>query len=425
MSQFLAQSDPASGQPIGVSASPVHSLHARVRSILRARLGQPHADLFAMPVAGADGRISWSTELSGPVVRESSLPPDERQRLQQRRDRLVGDIQALAQTMAAEGPSSLLVSQILQHSVRTPPGDWLFSVGGRPVLTLWGHAAPGEVVPDWAAPAPILAAASAASPEPARLAASAPDEGGRGINAWWLLPVLAALLVIGLALLLRGWEGGTAIPAALQAQLDTARQTNIELTRLLEEKKQPSLQCTPDPVPKDPPPAEPVAESPARPPARTPKPDPDRVVSNRTQGRRATDPLKIPPGALEKGDFSFLNGLWQLDDDRVSLYRVGDPSRTVTGSNRVVLEFDASGSGSYHRVEGMRHGPGESRGAPLPDVSSPLRVQTDGKTLTILVEQSKGRTQRLQCEPQSSGQAQCTVVNPDGHRWEAPLRRIR
>lgn len=421
MAQFLAQSDPASGQPIGVSASPVHTLHARVRSILLARLGQTHANLFAMPVAGADGRISWSTEVSGPAVRASSLSPDERQRLQQRHDRLVSDIQALAQTMAAEGPSSLLVSQILQHSVRTPPGDWLFSVGGRPVLILWGHAAPGEVVPDVAASAAILAAARVATPEPARLEASAPDQPGRRISAWWLLPVLATLLVIGLTLLLRGWGGGAAIPAALQAQLDSAHQTNIELSRLLEEKQQPSLQCTPDPVHREPP----TAEPPDRPPVRAPKSDPDRAVSGLTQGRRAIDPLKIPPGALEKGDLSFLKGLWQLDDDRLATYRSGDPSRTVTGSNRVVLEFDASGSGSFHRVEGMRHGPGESRGAPVPDFSAPMRVQTDGKTLTILVELSQGRITRLECTPQPSGHAQCMAVNSDGHRWEAPLRRIR
>lgn len=429
MAQFLVKSDLTQGQPLGVSASPVHSLHARVRSILLSRLGPQHADLFAMPIAGADGQISWSTELQGAVQQVSGLSETERTRLLQRQERLVADIRTLADTMAGEGPSSLLVSQVLRHSVRTPPGDWLFSVGGRPVMTLWGHAAPGEVLADVVAAAPAasigLQSPGAAPVKAAQAAESDRQDRRWAFNPWWLLPLLAALLLIALAWwLLRQGAGGPLAPA-LQAQIDTARQTNAELSRLLEERQQPSLQCTPDPVQRETPPA----ESPVPPPkAAAPKapPDPDRAVSSRTEGRKALDPLRIPPGALEKGDLSFLAGLWQLGDDRVANYRSGDPSRTTTGSSRAVFEFDAQGGGKHHRVEGMRHGPGETKGPPVPDTAAPVRVQTDGKSLQIIVESPRGGTsQRLECVPRPSGEAQCTIVNPDGHRWEAPLRRIR
>ena len=77
MAQFLVESGLSQGQPLGVSASPVYSLHARVRSILLNRLGPQHAELFAMPVAGANGQISWCTELQGAAKRVSALPEPE------------------------------------------------------------------------------------------------------------------------------------------------------------------------------------------------------------------------------------------------------------------------------------------------------------------------------------------------------------
>jgi hypothetical protein len=409
MAQFLVESDPTQGQPLGVSASPVHILHARVRGVLLNRLGPQHAELFAMPLAGADGRISWSTELQGVAQRASALPEPERARLLQRHGRLVADIRTLAGTMAGEGPSSMLVSQVLHHSVRTPPGDWLFSVGGQPVMTLWGHAAPGEVPAEAPAQPAALIASQALAAGPIRADSTrepGPQDRRPAFNPWWLLPVLAALPLIALAWWLLRHEAESLPAPGLQAQIDTARQTNAELARLLEERQRPSLQCTPDPVQRETP------------------PDPNRAVSSRTEGRRATDPLRLPPGALEKGDLSFLAGLWQVGDDRVEVYRSSDPLRTTTGSERTVFEFDAQGGGRMHSVERMRHGPLETRGPAVPDIATPARVQTDGKSLQIIVESPLGAT-RFECVPSLSGDAECTIVNRDGHRWEAPLRRIR
>ena len=146
-----------------------------------------------------------------------------------------------------------------------------------------------------------------------------------------------------------------------------------------------------------------------------PKPAVDKPKVPRTSGLKPGQELQIPPGALEKGDLSFLEGLWQLGERRLSEYR-GRPDNIVA-TNRTVFEFGRGQTGREHTVERR-----DSRtGADLPSKSMRVRVHTDGKRLYIDKEDGV----RHQCEVTRSGRTHCYVVNPDGFRWEAPLRRLR
>jgi hypothetical protein len=68
-----------------------------------------------------------------------------------------------------------------------------------------------------------------------------------------------------------------------------------------------------------------------------------------TAGRKATQLLQIPPGALERGDLSFLEGVWQLGEERLQAYK-GRPDNEV-GRERLVLTFDKNGVGRTQAVE--------------------------------------------------------------------------
>jgi len=89
----------------------------------------------------------------------------------------------------------------------------------------------------------------------------------------------------------------------------------------------------------------------------------------------------------------------------------------VIATNRLVLQFSPDGQGSFHAVERR-----DARtGQPLPSMSGKLRAYTDGKRLYI--ERDDGTKQ--ECEVRQDGRTQCYIVNSDGLRWNAPLRRLR
>lgn len=226
MPQSLITTPGGAGQALEVSGRSLVGAHAQIANILKSRLGQNHGDLLAQPRLLPEGGIAWSTPLEGTVQPGSRLAPDERAKLQQRADRLSGEIRGLARQMEAEGPAAQVVAQMLERVLMQAPGDWLYSVGGKPVLVMWGHAAPGTVLSPWtpkAAPAPAativppaaapatpagaaaverLAASVASPPLPEPPAAPPSPVAGKPWKRWlaWGLPglLLLALLLFGL-----------------------------------------------------------------------------------------------------------------------------------------------------------------------------------------------------------------------------------
>jgi hypothetical protein len=144
-----------------------------------------------------------------------------------------------------------------------------------------------------------------------------------------------------------------------------------------------------------------------------------------TVGRKANTPLEIPPGALERGDLAFLEGTWQLGEERLNAYK-GRPDNVV-GSDRLVLRFAKDGTGTNHAVERLR------QGQRAPDCSGALKARTDGKKLYFermscevpgQPSQSVMGSQH-ECLVEANGKTMCYGVNKDGVRWEAPLRRLQ
>lgn len=286
--QILISTPPSTSRELDVQGRPLGVSHAQIVGILRNRLGANHAELLASPRAQADGSVTWSTSLPGPVVRATDLPTEERAALEKRAARFAEDIGNLVRQLRAEGSiTSHIVARTLELALLQPPGDWLFSVDGRPVRVLWGHSdeppPPDVPRPDGPATAAAMptgaSAAVAGSPQPASAtaaAAAAPAVTASSVQAaasdaaasrWWPWAALALLLLLGGA---AAWLALNALPAgddtADQIAAAQARVKTLEDQLAQGAGRLPRLQCVPDPP-------EPSASAPApEPPASAPPP---------------------------------------------------------------------------------------------------------------------------------------------------------
>lgn len=262
MAQSLVTTPPDSAQALQVNGRPLAAMHEQIVGILRNRLGENHGSLLAVPKLLSDGSIAWSTPLGGAVTPAGDLPPDERDKLSKRAERLLDDIRGLSAQLRSEGPSAQVVAQILDSAARVAPGPWLYSVGGKPVLAMWGHgdaavpapaATPTPVAPVVAPPPPardpvIEAAARELGPEPAPPPGPPPTEPGKPRGRWWPWLVLLLLLLALIAWFLYRYTH-LADDDALAAQAAQAEQRNKQLEDELAKLRStaPSRQCVADP----------------------------------------------------------------------------------------------------------------------------------------------------------------------------------
>jgi hypothetical protein len=271
--QKLTQTPAGAGQSLEVGGRPLTAAHEQIVGILRQRLGQNHGELFATPRVLADGAMAWTTPLSAPAVPAAQLAADERAKLDQRVDRLLTDIRGLADQLRAEGGTAALVAPLLDRATMLPPGDWLYSVGGKPVLVLWGHIAPGAVPPPLQ-PQPGAGPAGASQPAAAGTAAAATAAAGAATTApasrrWpWLLAG-GLLMLAALLWALRSCTDPAAVDPALAEELAQAEARNLALEEDLARRRAaaPQLMCMAEAPPPPPPPAEvPASAPPAAPP---------------------------------------------------------------------------------------------------------------------------------------------------------------
>lgn len=332
MPQVLLKTNPQAGVALQAQGRTLAAAHEAIAATLRSQLGFNHAELLAAPRVARDGSISWVTGLVGTVTPAAEMADAERDRLLQRAERLIEDILGLARKLRAEGAAAS--AELLELAVQTPGSGadalrpWLYGVGGKPVLAMWGHAAPGTAVagsapaaaavpaagaPSDAVPAgPVPAAPVPAAAAPAAVAPSAPapatvaaTSAARPFLFWLLWGLLALALVAALLFGLKRCAPAGAVLDDEITRLD-ARNRELEDELARQKRRDPRFACVREEEPAPPPPGASVSEAtppPLPPVASAPAPAPPspleqlkkRVADAGSNCERLTELLKREP----------------------------------------------------------------------------------------------------------------------------------
>src|SRR5882724_1863072 len=307
-------------RPLGVRGDPLHAVAGQLLAVIRRRLGDGPADLLAEPqLREAGDGIDWYAARSGEVRRFADLGETERAQALQTVERHLGAIRSLgAQLKDSSGSEEArLIGRSLELATARPSDDFIYMVGGEPVIAAWGYEADAAAslqafaappVPVLPRPAPAVLASAPAALLPARL-------------TWapWLSGLLFGLLLL-LLLLITSWLLRACAPVdptlnvatletpappapeappdptpLLKASLDSEQadegKLKAELAALQADIKDKVAMCKPPEPPKPPPPV--VAKAPPPPP-----PPPPQQQAAVPQVPPAPPINRPPPGQL-------------------------------------------------------------------------------------------------------------------------------
>jgi hypothetical protein len=307
-------------RPLGVRGDPLHAVAGQLLAVIRRRLGDGPADLLAEPqLREAGDGIDWYAARSGEVRRFADLSETERSAALQAVESRLANIRSLGEVLK-ESPGSeeaRLIGRSLELATSRPSDDFIFLVGGEPVIAAWGYEADAAAslaafapppVPIPPRPAPAVLASAPAALLPARL-------------TWapWLSGLLFGLLLL-LLLLITSWLLRACAPVdptlnvatletpappapeappdptpLLKASLDSEQadegKLKAELAALQADIKDKVAMCKPPEPPKPPPPV--VAKAPPPPP-----PPPPQQQAAVPQAPPAPPINRPPPGQL-------------------------------------------------------------------------------------------------------------------------------
>ena len=186
----------------------VHESFHQIRDLVRSRLGDAYALLFAEPSPSRDGSsIDWYTPVQGTAKRLVDLPEEEQRAARAATLRMAQDIARIAVELKQSGIAPQVTrGTILELALQYPDEKHIYVVGEQPLFTCWGFGpgTPGVqpqdltrlgqvVAPPKAPPPTVPTAAPTVAPAAQPLAA----EKRRGGISWlWLLPLLLLLLLV-------------------------------------------------------------------------------------------------------------------------------------------------------------------------------------------------------------------------------------
>jgi hypothetical protein len=307
-------------RPLGVRGDPLHAVAGQLLAVIRRRLGDAPADLLAEPQLRETGDgIDWYAARSGEVRRFADLSETERSAALQAVESRLANIRSLGEVLK-ESPGSeeaRLIGRSLELATSRPSDDFIFLVGGEPVIAAWGYEADAAAGLAAFAPPPVPVPPR---PPPAVLA-SAPAVLLPARLTWapWLSGLLFGLMLL-LLLLITSWLLRACAPVdptlnvatletpappapeappdptpLLKASLDSEQadegKLKAELAALQADIKDKVAQCKPPEPPKPPPPV--VAKAPPPPP-----PPPPQQQAAVPQAPPAPPINRPPPGQL-------------------------------------------------------------------------------------------------------------------------------
>lgn len=422
---LIATTQKAAVHALAFQGIMVYSCFAQIRDMIRRKFGDEYVLLFAKPVENTQiSEIDWYTPVFGAAQSLDSLSPDARDAAYKKASSMARDIEAYAEELIhSPDPHKVTRGNILKLALCYPDDSYIYVIGEQPVLVCWGFGpgTPGvepqnltritavreQTTPS---PPPPPRAEPAAEPQPvaAMPVASRPLSPGW---LWWLLPLLAACLLI--CLLFTSFGGAPSIagttlfnmPALFAAPADRNAEIAAlenEISALRGKLEKHAALCVPEKRPE---------EITVKPPvAALPEPAPDKPVEITPEERnQANEDLVIPKHAE---DTSFLEGRWICETGLANI-RTHEPVQFA-------FEFGRNGKGRATVYEKNDQCTGATR-AELRN--GELRFIVDPQLCAKGNNQYMGLS--IVCRDAGGAKTQCVGVNEDGTTWSADFKKVR
>ena len=190
---------------VTVPKSTVHSLahqgilvyesFHQIRDLVRARLGDAYALLFAEPSLSKDGSaIDWYTPVQGTARRLVDLPEEEQRAARAATVRMAQDIARVAVELKQSGIASQVTrGTILELALQYPDERCIYLVGEQPLFICWGFGpgTPGAQPQDLTRLGQVVTPPKVPAAQAAQAAQPLTTQQRRGGVSWlWLLPLL-------------------------------------------------------------------------------------------------------------------------------------------------------------------------------------------------------------------------------------------
>lgn len=227
-------------RPLGVRGDPLHAVAGQLLAVIRRRLGDGPANLLAEPqMRESDDGIDWYASQQGEVRRLSEASEAERAAALQTVESHLEAIRGLGAQLVSSSSSdeAQLIGRSLQLATSRPSDDFIYLVGGEPVIVAWGYEADAVAGLQAFVPPPLPAVAPAAAPVAALASAPAALLPARLGWSRWLSGLLFGLLLL-LLLLITSWMLRACSPVDPSLNVAT-----------LETEPPPAPEAPPDPTP--------------------------------------------------------------------------------------------------------------------------------------------------------------------------------
>lgn len=382
----------------------VYTCFPQIRDMLQRKFGDDFVLIFANPVENLqNGLIDWYTPVQGEARTLESFPEELTGPICQKLESMGHEILHYAEELI-KSPDPLKVTRgnILRLALSYPGKSHIFLVGNQPVITCWGFGpgTPGVepqsitgllAAPRTAPPKPQAEPVSPTRPAPEPVAAPRPPAAPFAWGwLWWLLPLLAACLL--LLLLVTSFGHTPALSginlihgpelAFLQKKQDKSQEISIlerDIADLNLKLHKHAAMCVPEKTH--------VAEA--------PEPEPRQE-------------LVIPPKAE---DASFLEGRWLCETGLAST-STGEPIQVELSFGR-----DGAGKGITYEKDDQCHGAVQAKMQ-----NGELHINLGGQ-----VCQKSGRGYQpvsIICKNARGATTHCSGVNANGTTWDASFRKL-
>ena len=383
-------------QSLSCQGTRVVDHYYQIKELVRSRLGDEYALLFAEPGGLRQGEVvDWYSPLQGPAKPVTELPEDEARKVAVLTDQMAKSIRRLAEDLKGSGASqaNVLRGMMLELALHYPDPSCIYAVGGQPVMTCWGFSSStkGAQPEDLArfgerfVPAPAAPPSSVQPPPQERPGAR------RGLPGWLSLLPLLLLLLLVVFVPFGAWRPVIALPGldfrlpslpwastrGAQAELEALKSEEsvlqADIDRLREELSAQAALCLP---------------------------------GQRRDARSGAAPrqdLVIPE---KTDDYAFLLGQWMNDAGLISRL----DSQPIT----VIYSFDASGNGT---VTVRQEGKGDCAGKARAYFSSPGVLRIEAENQVCPGENKSYKAEVIECRQTADGQTSCLGKSTDGASW--------